>query len=455
MSPLHSDDTHLPFSRILFRSHEPVSRRLYATVGFGLMGLKYAVDAALVYGQLGTWWTPLDYLSPLLATRERLTGDAAGPWLLPAMLLWTLPFLWIGASMTMRRAVDAGFRPSTTLLFFAPVLNYLFMLALCVVPSRPPQEMGPPDRVADSRPGDLFRAAWPAALLGAVLTAISVFLVESYGAMLFVGTPVAIGFLAGMRAPDNAVSAAALAVLLTGGALLLFALEGVICLVMAAPLAVILAGIGGLLGESVGRQHELNHGQMGALLAFVPLLMAAERSVLEPPLREVVSSVEIDAPASAVWEHVIGFSQLPPPRRWVFTLGIAHPVRARIEGEGVGAVRYCEFSTGPFVEPITVWEPPRRLGFDVAAQPAPMHETSPYQVVHAPHLLDGLRSERGEFRLVPLSDSRTRLEGSTWYRLDMAPAPYWSLISDRLIHAIHQRVLEHVKNESEQSAERA
>jgi hypothetical protein len=36
-------------------------------------------------------------------------------------------------------------------------------------------------------------------------------------------------------------------------------------------------------------------------------------------------------------------------------------------------VRYCVFSTGPFVEPITVWEPGRRLGFDVAQQPPPMH----------------------------------------------------------------------------------
>jgi hypothetical protein len=29
----------------------------------------------------------------------------------------------------------------------------------------------------------------------------------------------------------------------------------------------------------------------------------------------------------------------------------------RIEGAGVGAMRYCVFSTGTFVEQVTVWEP--------------------------------------------------------------------------------------------------
>jgi hypothetical protein len=46
-----------------------------------------------------------------------------------------------------------------------------------------------------------------------------------------------------------------------------------------------------------------------------------------------------------------------PPPVWIYGLGVAYPLRARIEGEGVGAVRHCEFTTGAFVEPITAWEP--------------------------------------------------------------------------------------------------
>jgi hypothetical protein len=145
----------------------------------------------------------------------------------------------------------------------------------------------------------------------------------------------------------------------------------------------------------------------------------------------------------------VGFSELPPPGELVFHLGIAHPLRARIESSGVGAVRHCEFSTGSFVEPITRWEPPTRLSFDVVQQPDPMEEWSPYRHVNAPHLVDSMRSKRGEFRLIALPGGRTRLEGSTWYELEMFPQAYWTLWSDALIHAIHHRVLRHIKRLSE------
>ena len=115
----------------------------------------------------------------------------------------------------------------------------------------------------------------------------------------------------------------------------------------------------------------------------------------------------------------------------------------------MGAVRYCVFSTGAFVEPITIWEPRRRLAFEVIESPAPMHELSPYDDIHPPHLDNYLRSRRGEFRLTPLPGGRTRLEGHTWYELDMAPAIYWQPIADAVIHRIHLRVLEHIKRESE------
>jgi hypothetical protein len=103
-------------------------------------------------------------------------------------------------------------------------------------------------------------------------------------------------------------------------------------------------------------------------------------------------------------------------------------------------MRYCTFSTGSFVEPITRWEPGRRLSFDVTDSPAPMRELSPYRGVSPPHLDGYLRSKRGEFRLVDLGDGRTRLEGSTWYELEMAPEAYWQIFSDALIHRIHERV---------------
>ena len=130
----------------------------------------------------------------------------------------------------------------------------------------------------------------------------------------------------------------------------------------------------------------------------------------------------------------------------------SYPVRARIEGRGVGAIRRCEFSTGPFVEPITVWDEPRRLAFDVLSQPEPMRELSPYRDLHPPHLDGFFRSRRGQFLLTRLPGGGTRLEGTTWYEQRLWPASYWQIWSDWLVHTIHRRVLLHIKSEAETKA---
>ena len=183
----------------------------------------------------------------------------------------------------------------------------------------------------------------------------------------------------------------------------------------------------------------------------LPLVAGAERLTgTSTPEYCVLTAVEINSPPAAVWPNVVSFPELPEPTDWFFRCGIACPLRARIEGSGVGAIRHCEFTTGDFVEPITVWDAPRRLAFDVVSQPDPMTELSFWRHVHPPHLAEqSLMSRRGEFRLVDLGGGRTRLEGRTWYTFAMHPQAYWTLWSDLAIHKIHRRVLEHVKRLSE------
>src|SRR5262249_51453277 len=126
---------------------------------------------------------------------------------------------------------------------------------------------------------------------------------------------------------------------------------------------------------------------MCVVLLGVPVLMATEHLAPPPlPLIAVRSSVVVEAPPERVWRHVVSFSELPPPRQTIFRLGIAYPVRAEILGHGAGAVRRCQFSTGPFVEPIATWDEPRLLKFSVTSNPAPLEEWTPYRHVHPAHL---------------------------------------------------------------------
>jgi len=170
-----------------------------------------------------------------------------------------------------------------------------------------------------------------------------------------------------------------------------------------------------------------------------------------PPVQEVLTVVDIDAPPQTVWRNVITVPDLPPPSQRLFRIGVAAPLRARLDGAGVGAIRYCDFTTGSFVEPITGWEENRLLRFDITAQAPPMREWSPYRDVNPPHLDGYFRATRGEFRLLPLARGRTRLEGRTWYEVEMSPQPYWKLYSDWIVRTIHLRVLEHIKRLAENS----
>src|SRR4030095_11494964 len=136
---------------------------------------------------------------------------------------------------------------------------------------------------------------------------------------------------------------------------------------------------------------------------------------------------------------VVSFSDLPDPQEWYFRAGLAYPKRARINGRGPGAVRYCEFSTGPFVEPIDVWEEPTLLRFQVTENPPPMEECTPYRKVVPQHVHGYLVSRQGQFRLTALPNNRTLLEGTTWYQHGLLPAEYWRWGSDAIIHRSHLR----------------
>jgi hypothetical protein len=369
------------------------------------------------------------------------------------MAVLSLPFIWIGVSMSMRRARHAGFSPWFGLLFFLPLINWLMILGLCVAPERERLEA-----VQDGELPPLLGQALKALLCGLFVgfpaLLVSVFGFGEYGLGLFVATPFVMGvvsaFIVGKSGKSSlmaSVGIAWLALFLFSGAMLLLALEGVICLLVAMPLAAALSVIGVLVGRSFAGAN--GAGSVAALVLAVPLTTALPVHPQELPLRAAITSVIIDASPAEVWPHVVSFPDLPAPSDWLMKTGIACPLRARIDGEGVGAVRHCEFTTGAFVEPVTVWNPPHHLAFDVTSQPPPMEEWSPYQHVNAPHLLEGMQSQRGEFKLEGLPGGKTRLTGTTWYRIDMAPQVYWGWFSDRIVQRIHGRVLRHVKSLAE------
>lgn len=277
-----------------------------------------------------------------------------------------------------------------------------------------------------------------------------------YGWTLFIIVPFALGlFAAGIVRPASGGGAAVLGVCTVLGAsllLLVFAFDGAVCLAMSLPVVLPLGSLGAWVGFLLQRSDV--SPQQGAAMLILPIAAFTWDAKAPAPLFRVTTQVVVNATPEQVWKHVISFPKLPENRDWIFRTGLAYPTEARIDGSGVGAVRYCQFSTGPFVEPITVWDEPRLLRFRVTHNPAPLQEWSPWGEIHPKHLHGYLVSEQGQFQLTPLANGSTLLTGTTWYRHSLWPAQYWRWWSDGIIHRIHLRVLNHVRNLAEQEARR-
>ena len=456
----------------LWSTSGTIDRGAYALVGVIGFALKHNLDRLVATVGFNRPWSVFNYVEPVrdVARITQLRGAEAA--FLATMVAMSLPFIWVGVVLTLKRLRSARLPSALVALFFVPFLNLLFFLVLCLAPARAASLA---DQSEGRRKSSWLMRILPQSALGSAAASV-VFTVpvglglavlgsqvlKNYGWGLFVALPFAMGFAAVViysarepRSFSSCIGVACLSVGLLGAALLAVAVEGVGCLIMAAPIALPLAIGGGACAFAGQRQWRFRGdapAYLSALLLFVPAVQLTEHAVAPPaPVFVVRSSVDIHASPERVWHQVIAFSEIGPPTEWIFRAGIAYPIRAEMLGSGVGAERHCVFSTGAFVEPIEVWDEPRLLKFSVTANPPPMAEWTPYSHVDPPHLHGFLESNGGQFRLIPLPDGGTRLEGTTWYRHGLWPSEYWRLWSDAIIHRIHMRVLRHIRDEAEKS----
>ena len=438
----------------------------YLFVGTVALAVKMVLDFLVTTAVFHRSWSPLFYLRPFGAVTNALLQVKPDAGFAMTMLVISLPFVWLGLAMTVKRLRDADRPLWGACLFFVPVLNLVMFIVFCAFRSveKPLREEAAPwphvrplDRwIPHSKWGSAVLSIGLTTFLGLSFSLLGTQVIKSYGWGLFVALPFCLGLFSVLlhsyhepRSFTDCVSVSVLPIVVLGFALMAIAIEGLICILMAAPIAMVLALLGGWLGYIIqsahwGRRH--TPAFMSVVVLLTPSFFTVEYLLKpQPGVFEVKSSIEVNAPPEKVWQQVVSFAEIPAPQEAIFRAGIAYPIRAEISGHGAGAVRHCVFSTGPFVEPITVWDEPRLLRFSVTANPAPMSELTPYAHIEPAHLHGYFESHQGQFLLTPLPGGHTRLEGTTWYSHTMWPEQYWHLWSDYIIHHIHLRVLRHIK----------
>jgi len=440
-----------------------VGRRDYLVWGIALFALKYNLDRLLAMASGRKWFITEYWLQFDLNTEPFGSEDLQFYGLL---LVLSLPFIWFGTVLTMKRLRNAALPGWLVAGFFLPFLNILFFAILSAVPERIISDGSRAKRPKfwpASKFGSALAALVITSLVAVSLTTLLIDLMGEYGWSIFVGIPFVSGFVSVIIFGNNrrvslteSISVAMASLAICCALLFLIAFEGIICLVMAFPIGLLLASMGAVLGYYLVRARPVSTLQVciAPLLALLLLSSEENHKAKATPLLEVTTSIEVEASKKEVWTELVAFSAIDEPVDWLFKTGIAYPTHSEISGSGVGAIRECHFTTGPFVEPITIWDEPNHLAFSVRDQPPPMVEWSFGDQIDARHLDGYFKSRNGEFKLTTLPNGRTLLTGTTWYTNDIWPVGYWKLWTDFILHRIHLRVLNHIKTKSELSRDK-
>src|SRR6267143_3383192 len=256
----------------LWRWDGRVSRAKYAAAGLIGVAIKHNLDRLIAASVLGYKNSFFNYWAPLgkAARLDHLSNAEAK--FLGTLLLLSIPFLWMGLAMTVRRLRDAGQPVWLVVLFFIPVINILFFLTLCALPpsERPADAEGAPwpgpgalgGMIPRSPVGSAVLSIFLTSVLGLFFLAIGTLVIGAYGWGLFVALPFCLGMfsvlLYSYHAPrdwQSCLKVALLPVGILGVALILVAMEGVICVLMAAPFALGLSALGGMLGYTIQAHH--------------------------------------------------------------------------------------------------------------------------------------------------------------------------------------------------------
>lgn len=407
----------------------------------GLVAVLAWASGEPLVADAGFWWLPWTWAIDWT--------DPPSPALVLALPL-ELAILWRLVRLSLARAGGDRWRAVVAALTIVPGAQVIAVLVLAIARS-PAADPPVADRV-DAGANTLHIAqgvlAGAAIIVGAV--ALSAVTLGTYGWGLFVATPLLVGvttaylanrerLLSGSRTLKLVLAAAALGC----AALITLALEGVICLLMAAPLGAVAAILGGVAGRGLARAHH-HPGAPLVSVALLPLLFLTEAAMPPAVAIHAQRTVHIDAPPAAVWAALTSDAPVTSEPGLIEWAGLATPVRGRLLGEGVGTVRLGEFSTGVASEVVTEWQPGRRLAIEVRSQPPMMEEMSPYRRVHAPHL-SGYFTTRGiSFSLRPTARGGSWLTIEADHELRIDPVLYWRPLAQWAIDRNLDRVLEDI-----------
>ncbi|MCB9231633.1 MAG: hypothetical protein H6581_08220 [Bacteroidia bacterium] len=198
-------------------------------------------------------------------------------------------------------------------------------------------------------------------------------------------------------------------------------LEGFICVAMALPLWIPLAGFGGLLTGWLAKKYRDRKKETLTFLLALPFVLAPLEKQLPPPLihYDVTKEAIYQADPAEIWAQITrpgSFSPTEFSPTFFHWIGIPNPQEASQPFDSLGSERLGIFEKGLiFEEKVTEWVPNERFSFSVHIDPKDVPPTTLDE-----HVLVGGRYydlETVSFHLIPLENGQTQVVFSSRHRL--------------------------------------
>jgi len=194
---------------------------------------------------------------------------------------------------------------------------------------------------------------------------VSGLMLVSFLAGIPISIGILVGFLATRQTPENILKSSCLSSLsvilfvFSAGAILR---EGVICIVMAIPIFLVLAVMGGILGALMSNFGGSHSSKLLSVTIVLPFLFAPlERKLSDVTAYQTITqTIYITAPPEIVWHHINFPLNIRPSELQnglAYHIGAPYPIEARTLEGRVGGLRKLRWQRGvEFEAIISTWE---------------------------------------------------------------------------------------------------
>lgn len=251
-----------------------------------------------------------------------------------------------------------------------------------------------------------------------------------------------------------ALAAPPLLIAVLSGLAFLLGMEAAICLVVASPVLMLMALIGGWVMSRILTKAERGRVSVSVFL-LLPYAIGPMEQLWQMPheTRVMRNAVTIHATPEVIWEQIHSVPAIQPqelPSQWIYHLGFPRPIAATIDKQGVGATRHATFEREvSFFEVVTHWDQPKKLSFTIKADPDFIpHTAFDEHIVVGGRFYDVLD---GTYEIEPRGSGTCILHLSSTHRLSTRFNWYAGWWSEWVMHQIQGSILEVIRQRCETS----